>query len=65
MSKDFRVAMLPCENQNTENVILQCYITKENCIKCIIASLKLTKVMCLIFTYLECYAAMHVQKNDL
>jgi len=29
------VAMLPCESQNTENVIWQCDITQENCIKCI------------------------------
>jgi len=32
------VAALPCESQNTENVILQQDITKENCIGCIIAS---------------------------
>jgi len=32
--------------------MLQQDITKENCIKCIVASLKRTRVMCLIFTYL-------------
>jgi len=30
------VATLPCESQNTENVILQRDITKENCIRCIV-----------------------------
>jgi len=30
------VATLPCESQNSENVILQWDITKENCIKCIV-----------------------------
>ena len=29
------VATLPCESQNTENVILQREIAKENCIECI------------------------------
>jgi len=38
------VATLPCESQNIENVILQQEITKENCIKCIIASSKWTLV---------------------
>jgi len=48
------VATLSCESQNTENVILQCDITKENCIRCIIASSKTTSViMCLTFTYLR------------
>jgi len=32
------VATLPCESQNTENVILQRDITKGNCIRCIIVS---------------------------
>jgi len=46
------VATLPCENQNTENVTLQPGITKENCIRYIIASSKLTRVIvCLKFTY--------------
>jgi len=47
------------ESRNNENVILQQDITKENrpSIKCIIASSKWTRVMCLIFTYLGCYAA--------
>jgi len=45
------VATLPCENQNTDNVVLQQDITKENCIKCILASLKWTRVIYLIFTY--------------
>jgi len=46
------VAALPCESQNPENVILQRDITKENCIRCIIASSKWTRVIvCLTFTY--------------
>ena len=46
------VATLPCESQNTENVTLQWDITKENCIRCIIASSKWTRLMmCLNFTY--------------
>jgi len=46
------VAALPCETQNTENVILRRDITKENCIRCIISSSKWTRViMCLTFTY--------------
>jgi len=32
------VATLPCESQNTENVILQWDVTKDNCIRCVIAS---------------------------
>ena len=32
----FNVAKLPCESRNSENIILQWDITKENCIKCII-----------------------------
>jgi len=47
------VATLPCESQNTENVILQLDITKENCIRCIVASLRWARViMCLKFTYM-------------
>ena len=47
------VATLPCESQNTENVILQQDITKQNCIRCIIASSKWTRVItCLTVTYL-------------
>jgi len=46
------VATLPCESQNTENVILQRDISKENCIRCIIASSKWARIiMCLTFTY--------------
>jgi len=48
------VATLPCESQNTENVTLQRAITKENCITCIVASSKWTRViMCLKFTYMS------------
>jgi len=55
------VATVPCESQNTKNVILQWDITKENCIRCIIASSKWTRViMCFTFTYLGCYAAKRV-----
>jgi len=47
------VATLLCESQNTENIILQRDITKENCIRCITASSKWTRViMCLKFTYM-------------
>jgi len=47
------VATLPCKSQNTENVILQRDITKENCIRCIIASSKWTRVIiCLKVTYM-------------
>jgi len=47
------VATLPCESQNAKNVTLQWDITKENCIICIIASSKWTRViMCLKFTYM-------------
>jgi len=46
------VATLLCENQHTKNVTLQWDITKENCIRFIIASSKWTRViMCLKFTY--------------
>jgi len=49
------VATLPCESQNTKNVVLQQDITKENCITYIIASSKWTRaIMCLKFTYLAC-----------
>jgi len=55
------VPALPCESQNIENITLQQEITKENCIKYIIASSKWTRViMCLKFTYLRCYTEMHV-----
>ena len=47
------VATLPCESQNTENVILPRDNTNENCIRCIIASSKWTMViMCLKFAYM-------------
>jgi len=59
------VATLPCESQNTKNVILQRDITKENCIRCIIVSSKWTKViMCLTLTYLGCYTAKHAWNKD-
>jgi len=59
------VATLLCESQNTENVILQRDITKENCIKCITASSRRTRViMCLKFTYMGCYTAMHVWNDS-
>jgi len=46
------VATLPRESQNTENVILQWDITKENCIRCIIVSSRLSMVIiCLKCTY--------------
>jgi len=32
------VARLPCESKNAKNVMLQWDITKENCIRCIVAS---------------------------
>jgi len=38
------VATLPCESENTENVIVQWDITKENYIRCISASSKWTRV---------------------
>jgi len=65
LSHVINVVILHCENQNTENVILQRDITKEDCILCIIASSKCTMViMCLKFTYLSCNTAMHVWKKD-
>jgi len=42
------VATLPSESQNTENVILQQEITKENCMKIIIASSKWIRVLCVL-----------------
>jgi len=60
------VATLPCETQNTEYVILHRDITKENCVTCIISSLKWTRViMYLTFAYLGCYTAKHVWNKDL
>jgi len=59
------VATVPCENQNAENVISQQEIIKENCIKCITASSKWTRViMCLRFTYLGCYKSMRVWNDS-
>ena len=59
------VATLPCESQNTENIILQGDITKENSIRCILASSKWTRViMCLTFTYLGCYKAKCVWNKN-
>jgi len=47
------LATLPCESQNTENVTLQQDITKENCIRCIIASSKWIRVITYLkFTYM-------------
>ena len=61
----FNVATLPCESQNTENLTWQRDITKENCIRCIIAASKWTRViMCLTFTYFGCYTAKHIWKKD-
>ena len=51
------VATVPCEIQNTENVILQWEFSKGNCIKCITASSKWIRViMCLKFTHLGLYS---------
>ena len=48
-----------------QNVILRRDIAKENCIRCIIRSSKLTRIiMCLTFTYLGCYTAKPVWNND-
>jgi len=59
------VATPPCASQNTENVILQPDITKENCIRCTTASSEWTRViMCLTFIYLGCYTAKHVWNKD-
>jgi len=61
------VATLPClcESENTENVLLQWDITKENYIRCIIASPKWARViMCLTFTYSGCYTAKRVWNKD-
>jgi len=59
------VGTLPCESQNTEKGILQQDITKGNCIRCIIASSKWTRViMCLRFTYMGCYTSMRVWNKD-
>jgi len=58
-------ATLPCESQNTANVMIQRDITKENCIRCIIASSKWTRViMCHTFTYLGCYTAKRAWNKD-
>ena len=57
------VATLPYESLNTQNLILQRNITKENCI--IISSSKWTRVMCLKFSYLGMlYTAMRVRNKD-
>jgi len=57
------VATLPFETENTENVILQWDITKENFIKCIVyASSKWT---CRLWNSGSCYAAMRVRNKDL
>ena len=59
------VATLPCESQNTDNLILLPDTTKENCITCIIASSMWTSViMCLTLTYLECYTAKRARNKN-
>jgi len=59
-------ATLPCENQNTENVIFERDITKDNCIRCIIASSMWTRaIMCLKFTHIGCYTAKRVWNKHL
>jgi len=59
------VIILPCENKNTKNVMLQQDITKDNCSRCFIASSKRTTViLCLKFTYMGCYIAMHISYKD-
>jgi len=59
------VSILTCESQNTENVILQRDITKENCIRCIVSSSKWTRVIiCLTFTYVWCCTAKSVWNKD-
>jgi len=59
------VATLPGESQNTENVILQRDITKANCIRCIIASVKwISVIMCLKFTDMGCYTAKPAWSKD-
>jgi len=56
------VATLPCESRNSENVILQWVITKENCIKCIVYTS--SKWTCRLQN-LGCCVAMHVRNKDL
>jgi len=58
------VATLPCESHNTENVILQREITKENCIKCIIALSVDQGHHVLKFTYMGRYTSMHVWNDS-
>jgi len=51
--------------QTPKNEILQREITKENCIKCIIASSKWTRVVvCVKFTDFGFYAAMRVWSDS-
>ena len=56
------VATLPCEIRNSENVILQWGITKENCIKYMVYAL--SKWTCRLSNF-WCYAAMRVWNTDL
>jgi len=47
------IATLPCERQNTENVMPEWEIINQNCIKCItVLSKWTTDIICLKFTYL-------------
>ena len=46
--RPINVATLPCESHNTENVILQREITKENCVKCNTTSPKWTSALNLL-----------------
>ena len=58
------VAALPCESQNTENIILQWDITKK-LHQMIIASSKWTRViMCFKFTYSGCCTTIRVWNKD-
>ena len=56
------IATLPCESWNSEDVILQWVITKENCIKCVVYTS--SKWTCRLYN-LGCYAAMRVRNKDL
>jgi len=54
------VSTLPCESRNSKNVILQWYITKENCIKRIVyASSKWAYRL----SNLGCYATIRIRRN--
>ena len=59
------LATLPCEGQDTKNVILQQEIMKGNCMICIVALSMWTRIiMCLKFPYLGyIHTAVHVWKK--